>query len=421
MEQLTEVREALGDPARTSEADVFRVQAQIDWIAWSRLASRLDRDEAQIKASDVSPLIRQVEISALPGELGREVGLTEFQVQRLAAQARRVRDQTPTVWDAFRDGHITEAKAREISSAVEKLERAASIERLDRQVVAYAETHTVIELRRWLKAFIARVESDLFNERADDERDNRGVSVVHGDNGMGALIADLPSTWLAAIDKRLTKAAKALGKDDPRTMAQRKADLLGAWATTNENGEPAIGADVAVMMQASTLAGADDLPAMAADGSWLVPSQWVLDLAGHAGNDVFWHRMILDPVTDDVLAHEYVGRFAPDILAKALEFRDGVCQAKGCSKPAHLCDIDHRIPFDDGGPTAAWNLGPYCRRNHIQKGFGLIDTGPTAKSPPGRSRNTPLYSVGLPEPTIEARIRRLITTTIIDFGHPKAA
>jgi len=415
MEQLIQVREALGDPARSTEADVFRVQAQIDWITWSRLVSRLDRDEAQIKASDAPKLVKQVEVSALPGELGREIGLTEFQVQRLAGQARRLRDQAPSAWQSFSEGRINQADAREISMAVEKLQRPASIERLDRQVVAYAETHTTPELRRWLKVFIARVESDLFNERAEDGRANRGVSIVHGDDGMSGLLADLPSTWVAAIDKRLTNAAKAFGKDDPRTMAQRKADLLAAWLTTNEAGEPAIGADVAVMMQASTLAGADDLPAMSADGSWLVPSQWVLDLAENAANNLFWHRMILDPVTDDVLAHEYIGRFAPDILAKALEFRDGVCQTPGCSKPAHLCDIDHRIHYDDGGPTTGWNLGPYCRRNHIQKGFGLIDVGPTAKSPPGRSRNTPLYSVGLSE---ERWARPAI---IVDFSFPDAA
>jgi hypothetical protein len=412
MELATDVRDALGDPARSTVVDVARAQAQIDWILWDRMVDQLDRGEAQILASDVPGLVKQVEISALAGELGRELKVSEFTVSRIAAAARRLRDHTPTVWGAFAEGRIDEAKAREISSAVEKLERATSIARLDRQVVRYAERHTTPELRRWLRAFIARVEADLFNERAEDERKNRGVTVIHGGNGMSQLIHDLPSTWAAAIDKRLTKAARAFGADDPRTLAQRKADLAAAWLTTNEIGEPALNADVAVMLQASTLAGADDLPAMSADGSWLIPAPWLFDLAKHAANNVFWHRMVLDPVTDDVLAHEYHGRYAPDILTKALEFRDGVCQTPGCTRPAHLCDIDHRIPFDDGGPTTGWNLGPYCRTHHIHKGFGLIDTGPTAKSPPGHSRNTPLYSVGLPEPTPETKIRHLLATRI---------
>jgi hypothetical protein len=418
MELATDVRDALGDPTRTSVADVVRAQAQVDWILWNRIVGQLDRGEAEIQASDAPSLVKQVEISALPGELGRELKISEFTVARVAAAARRLREQTPNVWVAFSEGRVDEAKAREISSAVEKLERSTSITRLDRQVVAYAESHTVGELRRWLKVFIARVEADLFNDRADDGRAHRGVTVVHGDDGMSALLADLPSTWVAAIDKRLTKAAKALGADDPRTMDQRKADLFAAWLTTNESGEPATGADIAVMMQDSTLVGADNLPAMSADGAWVVPSVWVLDLTKHQPNNMFWHRMLIDPLTDDVLAHEYVGRFAPAILAKAIEFRDGVCQTPGCTKPAHLCDIDHRIPFPQG-PTTGWNLGAYCRRNHIQKGFGLIDVGPTAKSPPGRSRNTPLYTVGLPQTPPEHQLRH--HTTHIDWAWKDAA
>lgn len=408
MRLAAEVRETLVDPARSSEAEVAQVQAQVAWILWSRLASRLDRDEADVRASDASALERLIQTSALPNELGSELTWSVRQVQYRAAQARRLRDHAPIVWEAFAEGRVDEAKAREISYAVEKLERPASIARLDRQVVAYAESHTVAELRRWLKVFIARVEADLANERAERDRNDRGVDVGHGDDGMSWVTAFVPSFVAAAIDKRLTKEARALGADDPRTLQQRRADLFAAWLTTNENGQAALNADIAVTMTGSTLAGADQYPAVSADGTWIVPAQWILDLAKHAGNNLFWHRMILDPVTDNILAHEYKGRFAPALVAKAIAFRDGVCQAKGCTRPAHACDLDHRIAYDDGGPTAGWNLGPYCRTHHIQKGFGLIDVGPTAKSPPGTSRNTPLHSIGLAEPTLEQRLRRFL-------------
>jgi hypothetical protein len=407
MRLATEVRAGLADPARSSVADIVKAQAQIDWILWSRMAGDLDRQEAEVRASDAPPLIKQVEISALPADLGRQIKVSEFTVARIAAQARRLRDHTPTVWEAFSEGRVDEAKAREIASAVEKLDRPASIVRLDRQVVAYAETHTVVELRRWLKVFIARVESDLFTERAERARADRGVDVVHGEDGMSQLFANLASMDAAAINYRLTKQARALGADDPRTMDQRKADLLTAWLTTNQ-GEATITANIAVTMTGATLAGADNYPAVSADGTWIVPAPWILDLAKNNPDNVFWHRMILDPVTDNVLAHEYKGRFAPDVLTQALQFRDGVCQAPGCCKPAHLCDIDHRIPHQIGGPTTGWNTGPYCRRHHIRKGFGLIDTGPTTTSPPGHSRNTPLHTIGMPQPSLELKVRTRI-------------
>jgi hypothetical protein len=105
------------------------------------------------------------------------------------------------------------------------------------------------------------------------------------------------------------------------------------------------------------------------DGRWGVPARWIADVAGSGGS--FWHRIIVDPVTDDVLAHEYVGRFAPDTLNVALRFLYGTCQSPGCMVPAERCDIDHRIPFPNG-PTRGDNLGPLCRRHHTYKGHGIL-------------------------------------------------
>ncbi|MFL6089909.1 MAG: DUF222 domain-containing protein [Aeromicrobium sp.] len=369
--------------AEAGLAEATRLRARAEVVEWSRMLAFHEMREAAIKRVE-NPRVfqRQAELSAIALEITRKTGLSEMQVFLRIAAARRVRDYTPFVWSAFQAGRIDAARVREISSAIEKLKRAESVARLNLRVVAYAETHTVAELRRWLKLFVARIEADFFNERAEDERKQRRVEVIHGDDGMSWLGIYHQSNIIAAADKRATKEAKALGADDPRTLQQRRADFLVAWATTNEAGDAAVNADIAVTIPASAIAGSEDAPAEAADGGWVVPVQWMLDLAEHAGNNIFWHRMLLDPITDDVLAHEYKGRFAPAILAKAIEFRDGVCQAPGCCRLASLCDIDHRIPHEDDGPTAGWNLGPLCRRHHKLKGFGLIDTGPTATSPP---------------------------------------
>ena len=405
-----------------SEADLASVtgaRAQHEWVEWSTMLGFYEQREAAIKERENPRLFeRQAELSAIAMQIGRNTGMSEGQVSVLVSAARRVRDKTPTVWAAFEAGRIDAPRVRQISGAIDRLQRAESIARLDRQVVAYAVTHTVAELRRWLKVFVARVESDLFNERAERERADRNVSVVHGDDGMSWLMIHNTSIACAAIDKRLTKEAKALGADDPRNLQQRRADLATAWLTTNEAGEAAVNADIAVTIQASTLAGADDLPAVAADGSWVAPAAWILELAKYDGNNLFWHRMVLDPVTDDILAHEYKGRYAPEILAKAIEFRDGVCQARGCCRPASQCDLDHRIPHEDGGPTAGWNMGPYCRRHHKSKGFGLIDVGPTTQGPPGRSRNTPLHSVGMPD---ISRAESQLQAILVDWDLREAA
>jgi hypothetical protein len=239
--------------------------------------------------------------------------------------------------------------------------------RFDQRVVAYAESHTTSELRQWVRRFIARVEADLVEERAEDERAKRAVYVEHVGDGMAWLNIYTTSLVAAATDRRMNREAKAFGADDERTTQQRRADLAAAWLTTTESGEPAVGADVAVTISADALAGVDDDPIVAADGSWTVPAAWIRDLAG---SNTLWHRIVTD-AAGHTLDHTYLGRFAPEVVTKAIAFRDGVCQAPGCTRPSAECDIDHRVPHP-AGPTSGRNLWPLCRRHHQLKGHQVL-------------------------------------------------
>ena len=354
-------------------AELARSRARAEARETEAMIRYRDHEYDRIAGSDM-PLMRQVEKTAVVLEIGQAMGLSEAQVDGRPASADRVREHTPRVWLAFRDGTINEARVREISSTVDVLQRHESHVLLDQSVVAYAASHTVAELRRWLRRFVDRVETDLALERAERARKDRFVEVCHGEDGMATLLARLTSPQAAAAMKRLHAEAKALGStgacaDDERTLAQRKADPLASWLTNNASGETSIHAHIAVKLSAETFTGATDGFAEAADGSWSCPASWILDpdLIAHP----IWHRLIVDPITDDVLAHQYVGRLAPETLKLALLFRDGVCQAPGCLVPADRCDGDHRQPWPDG-PTSGANMWPLCRRHHILKGHRII-------------------------------------------------
>jgi hypothetical protein len=270
--------------------------------------------------------------------------------------------------------------------------------------VTYAETHTTTQLRQWVRRFIARVEPDEHEQRAEDARKSRRVDAWHDEDGMGFLGARLTSFALAAIDKRLTKEAHALGADDPRTMQQRRADLLAAWLTTNENGEAAVNADVAVTIPATTLTGVNDDPIVSADGSWVIPAGWIEDLL--ASGNILWHRILTDPA-GHTLDHTYLGRYAPEIVKKAITFRDGVCQAPGCTRPAEQCDTDHRIPHPHG-PTSGLNMWALCRRHHQQKGNQVLRWMlPSGREAPAETaaHSPPIHDVSW----MEHDLARLIT------------
>jgi hypothetical protein len=57
----------------------------------------------------------------------------------------------------------------------------------------------------------------------------------------------------------------------------------------------------------------------------------------------------------------------PPRLKEYVAARDLTCRFPRCRQPAWRGDLDHTIPFDDGGLTCRCNLGGLCRTHHILK------------------------------------------------------
>ncbi len=322
------------------------------------------RDAELVRTAGIeSPMVRLVERSAIALEIGQAMGLSEGQVTSRLAAAERLRERAPQTWLAFRRGDVDWARSREIASTLLVLQRPESHDRLDDTVVTYAKGHTVAELRAWLRRFVARVEAEEAAQRAEAARRQRDVQVTHVDDAMGWVNAFIPSPQAAAIDARLRRTPRPDGDD--RTRGQVRADAFIDLLLAEDT--PATGrarTDIGVVIDADVLVGAEPGPAVSDDGTWTVPAEWVLEHLDP--DDTFFHRLLVDPITKDVLAHEYVGRFAPDVLATATSFRDGVCQAPGCLRPARDCDLDHREPHPRG-PTKGSNLWALHRRHHAMK------------------------------------------------------
>jgi hypothetical protein len=54
-------------------------------------------------------------------------------------------------------------------------------------------------------------------------------------------------------------------------------------------------------------------------------------------------------------------------LRHLIRVRQPTCSAPGCRRPARRCDIDHTVPYDQGGRTCECNCAPLCRRHHRAK------------------------------------------------------
>ena len=56
----------------------------------------------------------------------------------------------------------------------------------------------------------------------------------------------------------------------------------------------------------------------------------------------------------------------PSTLRHLIMMRQRTCSFPGC-RQAVRCDLDHTVPFDQGGRTCECNLSPLCRRHHRAK------------------------------------------------------
>jgi hypothetical protein len=118
-------------------------------------------------------------------------------------------------------------------------------------------------------------------------------------------------------------------------------------------------------------------------------------IARTIAKDGRWKRFITDPVSGVLLDYGRETYEPPQELQDFLIARDRTCRFPGCRQPAHLSDLDHVIPWDEGGKTSADNLGALCRRHHNLKthhGWKVVmqpDGACTWTSPTGQTYFVP--------------------------------
>jgi Domain of unknown function (DUF222)/HNH endonuclease len=115
-----------------------------------------------------------------------------------------------------------------------------------------------------------------------------------------------------------------------------------------------------VVAEQASLHGAVPAPGSMIGADALIPAELVADLAKSA---------TLVPLVHPADAAPEAGYLPSRALADVVRCRDLTCRFPGCDRPAIDCDIDHTVPYADGGPTHASNLTCLCRRHHLLKTF----------------------------------------------------
>ena len=169
-----------------------------------------------------------------------------------------------------------------------------------------------------------------------------------------------------------TVQARADLLDDPAfTAGERRAQALSALLQEATGGP----SGTASRVRLDVVVGLESLLAEPGRGTALldgaaVPMEAVRDLLADPQTEAVIRRLVTDPVTGHLLD---VGRRSyecPDRLREFIVARDRTCRFPGCRLPAECCDIDHAVPWDEGGASNRANLGALCRRHHQRKTHG---------------------------------------------------
>ncbi|MDV6013770.1 DUF222 domain-containing protein [Haloechinothrix sp. LS1_15] len=280
---------------------------------------------------------------------GTEMALADDLIERL-----------PRTLAAMDEGRLDDYRARQIAEAAEPLDGDQCAELEDRLFPA-ATDQPPQRLRQRARRAVAAIDPDAATTRARRARGSRRVELDHGEDGVSWLNLCLPSEVAAAAFDRIDSLARQANSDgDVRTLDQMRADVAAELLLgTNQQ---AMHAQVYVTAGASTLLGLDELPGELR-GCGPLPAERVRELAYDL--KATWSGLLTDDTGQPAALardrYRFTGR-----LAEFVRLRDETCRHPACHKPAHRCDIDHRVPYPHG-PTTAANAQVLCRRHHRQK------------------------------------------------------
>ena len=337
-------------------------------------------------------------------EIAAATGWSESWTHDRVLTARFLHGLLPLTRTALARGHVSGRQADVIAAAAQRLsgyarwaagsagqdsgdEDGAAFRRacadLEGAVIATAERHGVSATRRAAARAVERIDAAAAAHRRHEARQTRDVRVIDEGDGMATLLARMgieqAHACLTAIDAR-AQATKPIRDQSIRDQSIRDGQLIGerrvdalvhlVLRDAATSAPTAIRTHVDVVIDLPTLLGLAEEPATIRGGGpggpVPVAAEVIRQLIATDATATM-RRLVCDPLTGHLLDRGRTSYRVPDALRAYIEDRDRTCRFPGCHRRAGLAQIDHAIPWNEGGETSRANLGPLCTRHHQLK------------------------------------------------------
>ena len=365
-------------------------------------------------------------------EIASALNLAPVTAQARIDIARTLTQHLPATCIALANGEISSAQATVIAKESAALLRKGidpdQLRFLEESAIAYSEFHTPTQVTNKVRSIVAKMEPTEFEVVVAEAVQTRRVTFTAQPHGMAQILAFLPAAeaqtvWLAidklarankSIPERLKKCRTSSQQSEgitssggstrsdrtssdrtssdrtsrisnssvelppfiseqiePLSLDQRRADALSMIAeqflanSSEENLAHGRPVTLNLTLDLPTFLGLNENPGILA-GYGEIPASTARLLA----TDAKWRRFITDPITGNLLDFGRTTYEPPQSLVDFIVARDRRCRFPGCRQPSRVCDIDHAIPWEEGGQTSKENLGLLCRRHHRMKTHG---------------------------------------------------
>src|SRR5882724_9866338 len=257
-------------------------------------------------------------------------------------------------------GEIDSRRAKAILEVTAACTDAVTAE-VEEKVLAKAATRTAAQVRRATRDAVNKADPAGFTERHRQRVQDRAVKIYDTEDGMSTMSIETSAPVAQAMYTKVDHLASQV-HDQSRSKDQIRADVLADLVLTGpqDSGPRPL---IQITMPLAALVGVNDDPCELA-GYGQIPAEVARDLAADPSS--VWHRLITDPVGEQLLDYG-TGTYRPPAgLDRFVRARDKTCVHPGCRRSARRCHLDHTIPYPQG-PTSAGNLKPRCARHHLFK------------------------------------------------------
>ncbi len=267
-------------------------------------------------------------------------------------------------------GEITVHHSRHLAETVMTLDDDTATA-VETSVLPKAPEQVLANFKRSVRKAVLSLAPKPAEERHVEAVKQRRVVRTPVADGMSEIWMLLPDTGATTFMTAVDALARRVPCDDDRTSDQRRADAVVQLALNTLHGsvsdelprEHGLRPSVQVTVALSTLLGLDEQPGELT-GSGPIPAAVARRIA--ADQTGTWRRLVTDE-TGRLIDYGRSTYRPPKDLADHVIARDRTCRYPHCNRQARLCDLEHQIPWEDGGETNEANLNAICSRHHHAK------------------------------------------------------